>query len=131
MSEPELDSAQGASAFHRRARWILTSFLFTFMAARITVFLIASRRIPDIYLHFGGTHVHHMNYGILLLSGVGAYLLLGSPRENILDACRVLRPSGRLYVDNTDLESETGWVSFANGVATIHDFERPSFLPMP
>src|SRR5215510_866717 len=74
MSELELDSAQSTSAFHRRARWILTSFLFTFMAARITVFLIASRRIPDIYLHFGGTHVHHLNYGILLLSGVGAYL---------------------------------------------------------
>src|SRR5262245_6095364 len=81
MSEPELDSAQSTSAFHRRARWILTSFLFTFMAARITVFLIASRRIPDTYLYFGGTHVHHLNYGILLLSGVGAYLLLGNPRE--------------------------------------------------
>src|SRR5215475_1065993 len=96
MNESERDSPQVSSAFHRKARWILTSFLFTFMAARITVFLIASRRIPDIYLHFGGTHVHHMNYGILLLSGVGAYLLLGSPREDILDAFRVLRPSGRL-----------------------------------
>jgi hypothetical protein len=90
MSETELDSAQGTSGFHRRARWILTSFLFTFMAARITVFLIASRRIPDIYLHFGGTHVHHMNYGILLLSGVGAYLLLGSPREKGLRWATVL-----------------------------------------
>ena len=90
MSEPELDSAQGTSAFHRRARWILSSFLFTFMAARITVFLIASRRILDIYLHFGGTHVYHLNYGILLLSGVGAYLLLGNPREKGLRWATIL-----------------------------------------
>src|SRR5215470_5265061 len=90
MNESERGSAQVSPAFHRKARWILTSFLFTFMAARITVFLIASRRIPDIYLHFGGTHVHHMNYGILLLSGVGAYLLLGSPREKGLRWASVL-----------------------------------------
>ncbi len=68
------------SSFHRRAAWILVSFLFTFMAARITVFLILSRRIPDIYLHLGGTHVHHLNYGIFLLSGIGAYFLLARPQ---------------------------------------------------
>ena len=61
----------------RLARPILVAFLFTFMAARIVVFLIVSRRIPDVYLSLGGTHVHHMNYGIFLLSAVGAYLLLG------------------------------------------------------
>jgi hypothetical protein len=38
------------------------------MAARITVFLIVSHRIPDIYLRLGGTHIHHLNYGIFLLS---------------------------------------------------------------
>ena len=54
-------------------------FLFTFIAARLLVFLIVARRIPDIYLHLGGTHVHHLNYGIFLLTGVGAYLLLGTP----------------------------------------------------
>ena len=55
------------------------AFLFTFMAARVLVFLIVSRRIPDVYLNLGGTHVHHLNYGIFLLSAVGAYLLLGHP----------------------------------------------------
>ena len=76
------DSRLLASAtFHRRATWILVSFLFTFIAARITVFLILSRRMPDIYLHLGGTHVHHLNYGIFLLSGVGAYLLLARPPQ--------------------------------------------------
>jgi len=49
----------------------------------------------------------------------------------ILDAFRVLRPSGRLYVDNTDLESDAGWAAFANGVSTMHDFERPPYQPVP
>ena len=61
------------------ARAILVAFVLTFIAARVTVFLIVSRRLPDIYLHLGGTHVHHLNYGIFLLSGVGAYLLLMRP----------------------------------------------------
>ena len=61
------------------ARIILVAFVTTFMAARVLVFLIVSRRIPDLFLHVGGTHIHHLNYGIFLLSGVGAYLLLVRP----------------------------------------------------
>ena len=72
--------------FHHLARVILASFVFTFIAARLTVFLIVSRRLPDIYLHVGGTHVHHLNYGIFLLSAVGGYLLLGRPTERRLVA---------------------------------------------
>jgi hypothetical protein len=72
------------AAFHQRAGWILRSFLFTFMTARIVVFLIVARRIPDFYLYIGGTHIHHLNYGIFLLSGVGAYLLLARPANKTL-----------------------------------------------
>jgi hypothetical protein len=61
------------------ARVILVAFVMTFMAARVLVFLIVSLRIPDLFLHVGGTHIHHLNYGIFLLSGVGAYLLLMRP----------------------------------------------------
>jgi hypothetical protein len=61
------------------ARIILVAFVVTFMAARVLVFLIVARRIPDLFLHVGGTHIHHLNYGIFLLSGVGAYLLLMRP----------------------------------------------------
>ena len=32
-----------------------------------------ARRIPDVYLHLGGTHVHHLNYGIFLLAAVGGF----------------------------------------------------------
>jgi hypothetical protein len=61
------------------ARIILVAFVMTFMAARVLVFLIVSRRIPDLFLNVGGTHIHHLNYGIFFLSGVGAYLLLTRP----------------------------------------------------
>ena len=69
------------SAFQRRVSWILGTFVFTFIVARVIVFLILSRRVPDIYLRVGGTHIHHLNYGIFLLAGVGAYLLLGEPMK--------------------------------------------------
>ncbi len=62
---------------HALARIVLFSFLLTFILARTVVFLIMSHRLPDLYLHLGGTHIHHLNYGIFVLAGVGAYLLLG------------------------------------------------------
>ena len=61
------------------ARVVLVFFLATFMLARIIVLLIMTRAIPDLFLHVKGTHVHHLNYGIFLLSGVGAYLIFSRP----------------------------------------------------
>ena len=34
-----------------------------------------ARRMPDLFLHLGGTHVHHLNYGIFLLSAVALAFL--------------------------------------------------------
>jgi hypothetical protein len=91
MRERSAEDGRSAESRPRRlAVPILVSFLFTFMAARVLVFLIVSRRIPDIYLNLGGTHVHHLNYGIFLLSGVGAYLLLADPGRRALRTCAVL-----------------------------------------
>lgn len=56
-------------------RLVLFSFIVTFALSRIVVFLIMSREIPDLYLHLGGTHIHHLNYGIFILSAVGGLLL--------------------------------------------------------
>jgi hypothetical protein len=39
------------------------------------VILIMGRIIPDLFLHAGETHVHHLNYGIFLLCAVGGVLL--------------------------------------------------------
>jgi hypothetical protein len=74
----------------RLARVVFFVFLVTFVLARITVFLIMARRLPDFYLHLGGTHVHHLNYGIFLLSGIGAYLLFRRPRGGALSAAAVV-----------------------------------------
>lgn len=54
---------------------MFTSFLLTFIASRMLVILIMARKAPDLFLHLGGTHVHHLNYGIFLLSAIGALLL--------------------------------------------------------
>jgi hypothetical protein len=72
----------------RRARQVLVAFLFTFIAARVLVYLIMARKVPDLYLHLGGNHVHHLNYGIFLLSFIGAYLIFAQPRgKNLTAAC--------------------------------------------
>lgn len=70
------------------ARLVLVTFILTFIVVRVLVILIMSRRIPDLYLHLGGTHVHHLNYGIFLLAGVGAYYVFLVPkREKHRNSC--------------------------------------------
>ena len=61
------------------ARRALFGFILTFIASRTVVFLIMSQRVPNLYFFLSGTHVHHLNYGIFLLAGVGAYLLFWMP----------------------------------------------------
>lgn len=63
----------------RLARIVFFVFLLTFIASRVLVILIMTRRMPDLFLHMGGTHVHHLNYGIFLLSAAGALLLFLPP----------------------------------------------------
>jgi hypothetical protein len=75
------DETADAAQLARRA---LFGFLITFMAARIVVLLIMSHRMPNLYFFLHGTHVHHLNYGIFLLAGVGAYLLFGRPQSRAL-----------------------------------------------
>lgn len=70
-------------------RLVLTSFVVTFACARIIVLLIMTRDIPDLFLHIGGTHVHHLNYGIFLLSIVGAALLFTKPSKKWLSVIAV------------------------------------------
>lgn len=75
----------------RLARIAFTTFLLTFIAARVLVILIMTRRMPDLFLHLGGTHVHHLNYGIFLLSAVGAILVFGQrPSVRLRQICALL-----------------------------------------
>src|ERR1051326_9039458 len=72
----------------RLARITFTTCLLTFIAARVLVILIMTRRIPDLFLHLGGTHVHHLNYGIFLLSAVGGLLVFtAQPSDRMRHVC--------------------------------------------
>jgi hypothetical protein len=76
------------------ARVVLLVFLLTFMLSRVVVFLIMDHLIPDLYMHMGGTHVHHLNYGIFLLVSVGAVLLFSPPEGRQRTVCAVLYAIG-------------------------------------
>jgi ubiquinone/menaquinone biosynthesis C-methylase UbiE len=47
----------------------------------------------------------------------------------VADALRVLRPAGRLFIDNMDLESDLGWQAFAQGANSSQQLERPPYTP--
>ena len=71
------------------ARLTLIAFLFTFIASRTLVILIMARRMPDLFLHMGGTHVHHLNYGIFLLSAVAGVLLFARLNDKQRSVCAI------------------------------------------
>jgi hypothetical protein len=64
---------------HKLARYALFSFIVTFILARVFVFLIMSREMPNLYFFMHGTHVHHLNYGIFLLAAVCGYSVFRRP----------------------------------------------------
>jgi len=76
-----------AALKHRLARLVLVTFVFTFVIARILViFIMAGKLPPELFFHVKGTHVHHLNYGIFLLSLTGGYLIFARPVGKRLSA---------------------------------------------
>ncbi len=75
---------------HRLARRALFAFLMTFLIARVDVFLIMSHQIPNMYFFLRGTHVHHLNYGIFLLSAVGGYSVFRRPTGHAAEITALL-----------------------------------------
>jgi len=80
---------------NRLARLVLAGFIFTFVIARILViFIMAGKLPPALFFHVKGTHVHHLNYGIFLLSISGALLLFTSPKGHYLSVVAVIYSIG-------------------------------------
>jgi hypothetical protein len=76
---------------HGLARLVLVAFLFTFMAARVLVIFIMARWLPpELFFHVQGTHVHHLNYGIFLLSFIGGFLIFYRPTGKLLSFAAVI-----------------------------------------
>lgn len=76
-------TAGGSQSYptRRLARLTFVAFLLTFIASRTLVILIMTRKMPDLFMHMGGTHVHHLNYGIFLLSTVAGVMLFAPLNE--------------------------------------------------
>jgi len=64
---------------HKLARRALFSFIVTFVLSRVCVFLIMAKEMPNLYFFLRGTHVHHLNYGIFLMSAVCGYSVFRRP----------------------------------------------------
>lgn len=79
-----------ASRPRHLARVTFIAFLLTFIASRTLVILIMTRKIPDFFLHLGGTHVHHLNYGIFLLSTTAGVLLFAQLNQAQRSVCAVI-----------------------------------------
>src|ERR1700685_613282 len=54
------------------------------------VLLIMSKRVPNFYFFLKGTHVHHLNYGIFLLSAVAGYSVFRRPVGRSADITALL-----------------------------------------
>jgi hypothetical protein len=72
---------------------VLVTFLFMFLASRIVVFLVMAHWLPHwLFLHAGrsgGVHVHHLNYGIVILAAVGGLLIFVQPTGRRLIAVAI------------------------------------------
>jgi hypothetical protein len=75
---------------HKLARWSLFGFLMTFIIARVCVFLIMSKVVPNMYFFMGKTHVHHLNYGIFMLSVVAGYSVFRRPTGRAAEVTALL-----------------------------------------
>jgi hypothetical protein len=81
---------RSAPASAATARRVLAAFLATFLSARTLVYLIMSRRIPNVTFHEHGTHVHHLDYGIVLLALVGGALLFWPGNDRLRRAATLV-----------------------------------------
>jgi len=67
------------SLTQKLARSALVTFLLTFIAARASALLATTDWFPALRVQLWDTHIHHLNFGIALLSLIGGYLLFVRP----------------------------------------------------
>lgn len=55
---------------------ITISFILSFVITRIWVYLMYQGHLPSMFVYIKGVHVHHLNFGIFLLSVIGFITLV-------------------------------------------------------
>ncbi len=108
----------------RLARRVFVSFIITFALARSAAVLMMVGRLGDFYLHFGGTHVHHLNYGIFILSGLGAYLLFLRPDPRGIARAAALYGMGLALLNTLGVIARLGSLSHRDLPHVLQDISR-------
>jgi hypothetical protein len=61
---------------------IFVSFLLTFLLSRLSVWLVIHHLFPGwLFVYSHGVHIHHLNYGIILLAIAGFWGLVNTKRH--------------------------------------------------
>ena len=81
---------RSVSVTQHLARRVWTAFILTFIVSRATVLVTSLDWFPNLHVQLGATHVHHLNFGIALLTITGAYLLFVRPEGRALSAAALL-----------------------------------------
>lgn len=80
MKETQTDLIQITTSTNRRIiAIILFSFLLTFVASRLMVYLVLGHLMPNFFLTVRGVHIHHFTYGVIILAWAGLYFIIRRP----------------------------------------------------
>jgi hypothetical protein len=58
---------------------IAFAFLITFTVARLFVYLVLGKLLPNFFLTIKGVHIHHFTYGVFILALIGLYFIIKRP----------------------------------------------------
>ena len=72
------------SVVQHLARRVWSTFVLTFVVSRALVLITHAEWFPNIHFQLGNTHIHHLNFGIGLLTIAGGYLLFARPTGRAL-----------------------------------------------
>jgi cyclopropane fatty-acyl-phospholipid synthase-like methyltransferase len=77
----------------------------------------------------GLDHFAENSFDVVYATNMLAHLDEMDRWRYVQEAFRVLRPGGRIFIDNIDIESEAGWSMFSNDAIRYRDVERPPYMP--
>jgi ubiquinone/menaquinone biosynthesis C-methylase UbiE len=79
--------------------------------------------------HLGLDQLASGSFDVVYATNMLAHLDEMDRWRYVQESFRVLRPGGRILVDNVDLASDAGWTMFVNDAQRYRDLERPPYMP--